>query len=66
MNRMTREKQREFPNGPARNYRQDRDQTRREGNQGQNGRGSNYNNQGYVNNATHMGNYGGWGYQGNW
>ena len=66
MNRITREKQMEFPNEPARNYRQEREQTNREGYQGQNGRGPSHNNQGHVNNGTHMGNYGDWGYQGNW
>ena len=66
MNRTTRERQGEFPNGPARNYRQDRDQIHREGYQGQNGQGPSYNNRGYGSNGTHMGNYGDWGYQGHW
>ena len=66
MNRITRERQWEFPNGPARNYSQDRDQIPREGYQGHNGQGPNYNNQGYEINGTHMGNYGDWGYQGHW
>ena len=66
MNRITRERQWEFPNGPARNYRQDRDQIHREGYQGHNGQGPNYNNRGYEINGTDMGNYGDWGYQGHW